>query len=71
MKRVAFGESGYRMSKCAVQALAETAALELACYGIRVNTVSPGLTNSSNFLRGAIDPIMGDEKRREGLRIPE
>ena len=38
----AYKEAAYRVSKTGVQVFAETAAIELAPYGIRVNTVSPG-----------------------------
>ena len=37
-----------RVSKTGVQVFAETAAIELAPCGIRVNIVSPGLVDSSN-----------------------
>jgi NAD(P)-dependent dehydrogenase (short-subunit alcohol dehydrogenase family) len=61
----AYQEAAYRVSKIGVQALAETAAIELAPYGIRVNTVSPGLINSPNWANGilpkaAADPITGE-----------
>ncbi|MCD6219625.1 SDR family oxidoreductase [Candidatus Calescamantes bacterium] len=62
-----YAESAYRISKCGVQALAETAALELAPYGIRVNTVSPGLTDSPNFLGEVLKSIWADKKRKEEL----
>src|SRR3972149_979083 len=61
----AYREAAYRVSKIGVQALAETAAIELAPYGIRVNTVSPGLIDSPNWARGilpkaATDPVTGE-----------
>ena len=61
----AYKEAAYRVSKTGVQALAETAAIELAPYGIRVNTVSPGLIDSPNWARGilpqaASDPVTGE-----------
>ena len=62
-----YAESAYRISKCGVQAFAETAALELAPYGIRVNCVAPGLTNSPNFLGKVLEPIWADERRKEEL----
>jgi NAD(P)-dependent dehydrogenase (short-subunit alcohol dehydrogenase family) len=60
----AYQEAAYRVSKIGVQAFAETAAIELAPYGIRVNTVSPGLINSPNWANGilpraATDPATG------------
>lgn len=62
-----YAESSYRISKAGLQVFAETAALELAPYGIRVNCVSPGLTNSPNFLGNILKPIWTDEKRKAEL----
>ena len=61
----AYKEAAYRVSKTGVQVLAETAAIELAPYGIRVNTVSPGLIDSPNWAQGilpqaATDPVTGE-----------
>jgi NAD(P)-dependent dehydrogenase (short-subunit alcohol dehydrogenase family) len=61
----AYKEAAYRVSKTGVQVFAETAAIELAPYGIRVNTVSPGLINSPNWAKGvlpkaATDPDTGE-----------
>src|SRR6185436_20330591 len=61
----AYKEAAYRVSKTGVQVFAETAAIELAPYGIRVNTVSPGLINSPNWANGilpkaASDPATGE-----------
>jgi len=61
----AYKEAAYRVSKTGVQVFAETAAIELAPYGIRVNTVSPGLINSPNWAKGVLpkaasDPITGE-----------
>ncbi len=50
----AYKEAAYRVSKTGVQVLAETAAIELAPYGIRVNTISPGLINSPNWAKGVL-----------------
>lgn len=62
----AYKEAAYRVSKTGVQALAETSAIELAPYGIRVNTVSPGLINSPNWAKGVLlkaanDPETGEQ----------
>ncbi len=57
-------EACYRASKCAVMGFAETAALELACYGIRVNCVAPGLTTSPNF----VGPILQKLERNPELK---
>ena len=51
----AYKEAAYRVSKTGVQVLAETAAIELAPYGIRVNTISPGLINSPNWAKGVLE----------------
>jgi NAD(P)-dependent dehydrogenase (short-subunit alcohol dehydrogenase family) len=61
----AYREAAYRVSKIGVQAFAETAAIELAPYGIRVNTISPGLIDSPNWANGilpkaASDPATGE-----------
>ena len=61
----AYKEAAYRVSKTGVQVLAETAAVELAPYGIRVNTVSPGLIDSPNWAGGILprvahDPAIGE-----------
>jgi NAD(P)-dependent dehydrogenase (short-subunit alcohol dehydrogenase family) len=61
----AYKEAAYRVSKVGVQAFAETAAIELAPYGIRVNTISPGLIDSPNWANGilpkaASDPVTGE-----------
>ena len=50
----AYKEAAYRVSKTGVQAFAETAAIELAPYGIRVNTVSPGLIDSPHWAQGVL-----------------
>ena len=43
-----------------MQVFAETAAIELAPYGIRVNTVSPGLINSPNWAKGVLPKVAHD-----------
>jgi 3-oxoacyl-[acyl-carrier protein] reductase len=58
----AYKEAAYRVSKTGVQVFAETAAIELAPYGIRVNTVSPGLINSPNWARGVLPKAASDPK---------
>jgi len=57
----AFKEAAYRVSKTGVQVFAETAAIELAAYGIRVNTVSPGLINSPNWAKGVLQKAVNDQ----------
>lgn len=49
MNRANFGP--YVVSKAGVHVLTETAAMEVAQYGIRVNTVSPGVTATTMSLR--------------------
>jgi NAD(P)-dependent dehydrogenase (short-subunit alcohol dehydrogenase family) len=63
----AYKEAAYRVSKTGVQAFAETAAIELAPYGIRVNTVSPGLINSPNWAKGVLSKAANDPKTGEGF----
>lgn len=63
----AYKEAAYRVSKTGVQVFAETAAIELAPYGIRVNTVSPGLINSPNWAQGILPKAASDPKTGEGF----
>jgi len=63
----AYKEAAYRVSKTGVQVFAETAAIELAPYGIRVNTVSPGLINSPNWAKGVLQRAANDPKTGEGF----
>lgn len=63
----AYREAAYRVSKTGVQALAETAAIELAPYGIRVNTVSPGLINSPNWANGILPKAAKDPQTGEAF----
>ena len=61
----AYKEAAYRVSKTGVQVLAETAAIELAPYGIRVNTISPGLINSPNWAKGVLPKAANDPQTGE------
>jgi 3-oxoacyl-[acyl-carrier protein] reductase len=63
----AYKEAAYRVSKTGVQVFAETAAIELAPYGIRVNTVSPGLINSPSWARGVLPKAASDPNTGEGF----
>jgi len=63
----AYKEAAYRVSKTGVQVFAETAAIELAPYGIRVNTVSPGLINSPNWAKGVLQKAANDPQTGEGF----
>jgi NAD(P)-dependent dehydrogenase (short-subunit alcohol dehydrogenase family) len=63
----AYREAAYRVSKTGVQALAETAAVELAPYGIRVNTVSPGLIDSPNWANGILPKAAADPNTGEAF----
>ena len=63
----AYKEAAYRVSKTGVQVFAETAAIELAPYGIRVNTVSPGLINSPNWARGVLERAVNDPQTGESF----
>jgi len=48
--------SVYSASKAALNAIAKTAALELAARKIRVNIISPGPTNTNLMSRAGVDP---------------
>ncbi len=61
----AYKEAAYRVSKTGVQVFAETAAIELAPYGIRVNTVSPGLINSPHWAKGVLPKAANDPQTGE------
>jgi glucose 1-dehydrogenase len=63
----AYKEAAYRVSKTGVQVLAETAAIELAPYGIRVNTVSPGLINSPHWAKGVLPKAAADPETGESF----
>jgi glucose 1-dehydrogenase len=63
----AYKEAAYRVSKTGVQVFAETAAIELAPYGVRVNTVSPGLINSPNWAKGILQKVAEDPMTGEGF----
>jgi glucose 1-dehydrogenase len=63
----AYKEAAYRVSKTGVQVFAETAAIELAPYGIRVNTVSPGLINSPSWANGVLPKVANDPKIGESF----
>ena len=58
----AYKEAAYRVSKTGVQVFAETAAIELAPYGIRVNLVAPGLVNSPSWARGVLEKAATDPR---------
>jgi NAD(P)-dependent dehydrogenase (short-subunit alcohol dehydrogenase family) len=57
----------YVASKGGVVGLTEALALELAPYGIRVNSVSPGIIDTP-----MVDPVRADKKSLEGIlmRVP-
>lgn len=65
--------AAYCTSKAAIPMLVKAAALELAEFGITVNCVAPGPTTTETNLAhgsGAIDPKIGEEKRRREAMIP-
>lgn len=65
--------SAYCTSKSAIPMLMKAAALELAEHGITVNCVGPGPTSTETNLAhtsGAIDPKVGEDKRRRDALIP-
>lgn len=57
------GAIGYGASKFAVTGMTKTAAIELARYGVRVNSIHPGMINTDMILEVA----SGDEGRLERL----
>ena len=60
--------SAYQCSKAALSMLTKGAAYELAAHGIRVNTLSPGLTaTKANQDQWALDP---DTWRERGAHLP-
>ncbi|HSV84658.1 MAG TPA: SDR family NAD(P)-dependent oxidoreductase [Ramlibacter sp.] len=65
--------AAYCTSKSAIPMLVKAAALELGEHRITVNCVAPGPTTTETNLAhgsGAIDPKMGEEKRRREALIP-
>src|SRR5258708_11877096 len=63
----AYKEAAYRVSKTGVQVFAETAAIELAPYGIRVNTASPGLIDSPHWANGILPKAASDPETGAGF----
>lgn len=65
--------SAYCTSKSAIPMLVKAAALELGEHGITVNCVAPGPSTTETNLAhstGAIDPEVGEAKRRREAMIP-
>jgi 3-oxoacyl-[acyl-carrier protein] reductase len=60
------GRTHYAASKTAVIAFSKSLAMELAPYGIRVNTVAPGMT-ATERVRSKFTPA---EWAEEGKKIP-
>ena len=58
----AYKQAAYRSSKTGLQAFAETLALELALFGISVNTVSPGIIYVD---QKEVDAILADPQRKK------
>lgn len=56
----AYREAAYRASKTGLQVFAETVALEMAPFGIRVNTVSPGIIYSEHWSKDTLGPALKD-----------
>lgn len=62
----AYAESAYRVSKVGLKAFAETLALELGPFGIRVNILSPGLVRTR--LAANLDTALADPELGPGVR---
>jgi len=62
----AYKEAAYRSSKTGLQAYAETLALELAPFGIRVNTVSPGIIYIG---QKNVDEVLADPQRKKEFLV--
>jgi len=58
----AYKEAAYRSSKTGLQAFAESLALELAPFGINVNTVSPGIIYVG---QKNLDTVLADPQRKK------
>ena len=56
----AYREAAYRVSKTGLQVFTETVALEMAPYGIRVNTISPGIIYSEHWSKNTLGPTLND-----------
>lgn len=70
---VAKGTPGYLhyvASKAAVVAMTRTLARELGSFGVRVNTVSPGFTQSDGILAGGVsrDQLREDIRRQRAVQ---
>jgi NAD(P)-dependent dehydrogenase (short-subunit alcohol dehydrogenase family) len=57
----AYREAAYRASKTGLQVFTETVALEMAPFGIRVNTVSPGIIYSEHWSKNTLGPVLEDK----------
>jgi glucose 1-dehydrogenase len=58
--------SAYQCSKAALAMLTKSSALELAQYGIRVNTLSPGLTaTNANANQWRDNPLLWQERSKD------
>ena len=57
----AYREAAYRVSKTGLQVFTETVALEMAPFGIRVNTISPGIIYSEHWSKNTLGPTLNDK----------
>ena len=65
------GLLGYCMSKAGVEMLTKATAMELAPFGIRVNAVAPGFTETNLYRRtGMTEPELDALKIRATNNIP-
>ncbi len=68
------GTIGYQASKAAVKIMTQTAALELAPFGIRCVAIAPGGVDTpiiAGYLEMGLEPVMAKMQMRGKLLTPE
>jgi NAD(P)-dependent dehydrogenase (short-subunit alcohol dehydrogenase family) len=65
------GMIGYCMTKAGLDMFTKSAAMELAPFGIRVNAVAPGITDTNLYhYAGLAEAEFKDMKKRAAQNIP-
>lgn len=65
------GLIGYCMSKAGLEMLTKSSAMELAPFGVRVNAVAPGFTDTNLYRYARLtEPEIDSLKQRAALNIP-